>query len=132
MPTTSPDSPSRTTIGKRTRDSPTARSTSPPGLPNGRIASGAARMNSAVNPPRISSERAHEVRDLESDGEGVDPAADAEVVGSDHLACEAEGARESGRQREDGCRAGETATRRRGLGAVDHLAHFRHTCVTHL
>ena len=34
IPTTIPLSPSRTTIGKRTRDRPTARSMSPPGLPN--------------------------------------------------------------------------------------------------
>ena len=40
-----------TTIGKSTRDSPTARSKSPPGCPNGRIRSGAARMKSAVTPP---------------------------------------------------------------------------------
>ena len=44
IPTTIPESPSRTTIGKRTRESPTARSKSPPGSPNGRMSSGASRM----------------------------------------------------------------------------------------
>ena len=44
--------PSSTTIGKSTRERPTARSKSPPGSPNGLISSGAIRMKSAVSPPR--------------------------------------------------------------------------------
>ena len=55
MPTTIPESPRITTIGKSTRDSPTARSKSPPGSPNGRMSSGASRMKSAVTPPRTRS-----------------------------------------------------------------------------
>ncbi len=54
IPTTIPDRPRITTIGKSTRDSPTARSKSPPGSPKGRISSGASRMKSAVTPPRTS------------------------------------------------------------------------------
>ena len=142
IPTTIPESPSRTTIGKSTRESPTARSKSPPGSPNGRMSSGASRMKSAVTPPRTSSvsqksveatrqarcllalleqlaedgderagerrvrdERAHEVRDLDRDRERVDQPGDAEVVRADHLAHEAEHARDRGREREDGRRA---------------------------
>ena len=43
-----PESPSRTTIGKRRRESPTARSKSPPGVPNSSTISGAIRTNTAV------------------------------------------------------------------------------------
>ena len=52
MPTTIPESPRSTTIGKRTRARPTARSKSPPGFPNGRRSSGASRMKIAVIAPR--------------------------------------------------------------------------------
>ena len=51
IPTMIPETPSRTTIGKSTRERLTARSKSPPGSPNGRMRSGAARMKTAVNPP---------------------------------------------------------------------------------
>ncbi len=48
IPTTIPESPSSTTVGKSTRESPTASSKSPPGSPKGRMRSGASRMKSAV------------------------------------------------------------------------------------
>ena len=51
IPTMIPESPSRTTIGKSTRESETARSKSPPGSPNGRMSSGARRIISAVTAP---------------------------------------------------------------------------------
>ena len=60
--------PSRTTIGKSTRERPTARSKSPPGSPKGLIRSGAMRMNSAVRPPRIE-------EDEPEDGRGDPPGA---------------------------------------------------------
>ena len=44
-----PETPSRTTIGNRTRERPTASSLSPPGSPNGAMTSGASRMKSAVS-----------------------------------------------------------------------------------
>ena len=50
IPTTIPDSPSRITTGNRRRERPTARSKSPPGVPNSSTISGAASTNSAVNP----------------------------------------------------------------------------------
>ena len=53
--TTIPERPSSTTIGKSTRERPTARSKSPPGSPNGRSSNGAASMKIAVSPPRPSS-----------------------------------------------------------------------------
>ena len=49
----------------------------------------------------VRDERAHEVRDLEGDGEGVDRAARAEVVRGHDLAEQPEHAREPGRGRED-------------------------------
>ena len=57
----------------------------------------------------ICEQRAHEVRDLERDGERVDLPVDAEVVGRDHLAHEPEDPGEAGRNREDQRRAGEPA-----------------------
>ena len=50
-----PESPSRTTIGKRTRESPIANAWSPPGSPNGAITSGASTMKRAVSAPSPSS-----------------------------------------------------------------------------
>ena len=50
-----PETPSRTTIGKSTRESPTARSKSPPGSPNGAMISGAKTIRRAVSAPRPSS-----------------------------------------------------------------------------
>ncbi len=44
-----PETPSRTTIGKRTRERPIASALSPPGSPNGAITSGAKTMKSAVS-----------------------------------------------------------------------------------
>ncbi len=49
----------------------------------------------------IGDERTHEIRQLEGDGEGVDPPCRTEVVGRDHLADEAENAREPGCDAED-------------------------------
>jgi hypothetical protein len=57
----------------------------------------------------IRDQRAHEVRDLDGDGEGVDPAGDAEEVGAHHLPDEPERARDGGRERERGGRAREPA-----------------------
>ena len=45
-----PERASRITIGKSRRESPTARSKSPPGVPNSSTISGAARMKTAVSP----------------------------------------------------------------------------------
>src|SRR6187397_2492763 len=111
-----PERPSRITIGKRTRERPTARSKSPPGVPNSSTISGAASTNIAVRPVvkrrtsqkivdatrhagerRIRDERADEVRDLERDRERVDPACGTERVRGDHFAEEPEHARERGR-----------------------------------
>ena len=50
-----PETPSSTTIGKRTRERPIASALSPPGLPNGAITSGAMTMKSAVSAPSPSS-----------------------------------------------------------------------------
>jgi hypothetical protein len=60
-----PESPSRTTIGKRTRASPTASCLSPPGFPKGVISQGASTIPSAVRPPspsRISQKRLEATR----------------------------------------------------------------------
>jgi hypothetical protein len=51
IPTTIPETPRSATIGKSTRDSPTARARSPPGSPNGRMIQGASRIRSAVRAP---------------------------------------------------------------------------------
>ena len=50
-----PDTPSRATIGKSTRDRPTASSLSPPGSPKRPMIQGAATMKIAVSPVRNSS-----------------------------------------------------------------------------
>ena len=50
IPTTIPESPSRITIGKSTRERPTARSKSPPGSPKSSTMSGAASTKIAVSP----------------------------------------------------------------------------------
>jgi len=55
IPTITPEIPSRTTIGKRTRESPIASWRSPPGLPKGAITSGAMTMKNAVRAPSPSS-----------------------------------------------------------------------------
>jgi hypothetical protein len=62
-------------------------------------------------------ERTHEVRDLEGDREGVDPAPAAEVVRGDALADETEHPGEPGRDREDRGRA-----RQPGPGALGRVA----------
>src|SRR4029079_761088 len=49
-----PESPSRITIGKRSRESPTAGAKSPPGVPNSSTIRGAASTNTAVSPVVIS------------------------------------------------------------------------------
>ena len=49
-----PESPSRTTVGKRMRERVTARSRSPPGVPKSSITQGASSMKSAVMPLRPS------------------------------------------------------------------------------
>ena len=49
-----PESPSRITIGKRSRESPTARSKSPPGVPNSSTINGAMSTKIAVRPVVIS------------------------------------------------------------------------------
>ena len=68
----------------------------------------------------VGDERAHEVRDLDRDRERVDEPGDAEEVGADHLAHEAEHARDGGGGREDGGRAGDPAAvaARRRCGVV--------------
>ena len=65
IPTTIPETPRRATIGKSTRDSPTARLSSPPGSPNMPITHGATRMKSAVSavsPSSISQKRLEATR----------------------------------------------------------------------
>jgi hypothetical protein len=51
-PDDDPETPSSATIGKSTRDSPTASSLSPPGSPNRPMIHGAATMKIAVSPVR--------------------------------------------------------------------------------
>ena len=70
---------------------------------------------------RVRDECTEEVRELEGHGERVDAATGAEVVRRDDLAHEPEDAREPGRGREDRCRDGEAAARRRGRR--DRLLH---------
>ena len=138
--------PSSTTIGKSTRERPTARSKSPPGIAERldqerrdqdeergeaaedeehepedrrRDAPGALAValldqvaedgDERARERRVGEQGADEVRDLERDRERVDLAVDAEVVGRDHLAHEAEDAGEAGRDREDQRRAREPA-----------------------
>ena len=65
IPTTIPETPSRITIGKSTRESPTARVSFPPGTPKRRTTHGAIRMKnalSAVRPSSISQKRLEATR----------------------------------------------------------------------
>ena len=86
----------------------------------------------------IGEQGANEVRDLERDRERVDLAVDAEVVGRDHLAHEAEDPGEAGRDREDQGRAGEPAVlaaargRLGGIGSVAHAGRVRRRHALHL
>ena len=72
----------------------------------------------AADERRVGHERAHEVRHLERDREGVDLALDAEVAARDDLADEAEDAREAGRDAEDRRRGREVAPADDGIGVV--------------
>ena len=73
----------------------------------------------------VGEQRTHKVRDLERDGERIDPPADAEEVGGDHLPHEPEQTGESGCGGEDRRRPGEVATTRPGLAAVLLRRHGR-------
>ena len=59
---------------------------------------------------QVCDESPHEVRNLERDGEGVDPALGAERPGRNDLTEETGDARDAGQDREDGGRPGEPAT----------------------
>ena len=63
---------------------------------------------------RVGNQRPHEVRHLEGNGEGVDPARGAEVVGGDHLADKPEHPGDRGRQSEDRARDRQPAAVRAG------------------
>ena len=72
-----PDAPSSATIGKSTRDSPTARALSPPGLPKGAMTHGASTMKSALRPP---SPRSISQKRLDATRHALDLAGEGDVV----------------------------------------------------